>query len=148
MRIIACGNRDRGDDGAGILVCERLRTLGVSVEIQSGEAMALIESWNDADEVIVIDTVVTGARPGTVHLWDGAQLGLGTCSQPSTHGFGIAEAIQLLRTLNCIPRRLRIYGIEGREFGCGSIPSRDITFAVDQVVEEIRELAGVNAESS
>ena len=140
MRIIACGNRDRGDDAAGILVGERLRSLGVTVEIQNGEALALIESWSDADEVILVDTVVTGAHPGTLHRWYGTQARLHICSQPSSHGFGIAEAIQLSRTLNCLPHRLRIYGIEGREFGCGLSPSPEIALAVDKVVGEIRDL--------
>lgn len=152
MRIIACGNPDRADDAAGILVGERLRSLGIAVEIQNGEALALVESWSDADEVIIVDTVVTGARPGTVHLWDGTQARLDIRSQPSSHGFGIAEAIQLSRTLNCLPPRLRIYGIEGREFGCGLSPSPGIAIAVEKVVDEIRgfvrskkadELAGI-----
>ena len=140
MRIIACGNRDRGDDAAGILVGERLRSLGIPVEIQTGEALALLEAWSDANEVIVVDTVVTGAHPGMLHRWDGTELRLDIRSQPSSHGFGIAEAIQLSRTLNCLPHRLRIYGIEGHEFGCGLSPSPEIALAVEKVVEDIRDL--------
>ena len=71
MLIIGCGNRDRGDDGAGILVAERLRELGIEANTRSGEAVDLIEAWKSADDVIVVDAVVTGApvarcRHGTV----------------------------------------------------------------------------------
>ena len=43
MLIIGCGNRDRGDDAAGVLVAEGLRQLGMDVEIRRGEAAELIE---------------------------------------------------------------------------------------------------------
>lgn len=69
MLIIGCGNRQRSDDGAGILVAERLRELGIGADI--GEAADLIEAWKDADDVIVVDAVVTGAPVGTVQAWDG-----------------------------------------------------------------------------
>lgn len=140
MRIIACGNRDRSDDGAGILAGERLRSLGIDVDIMSGGTVALVEAWSGVDEVIIIDAVVTGSRPGTVHIWDGATLKPDAFSQPSSHGFGIAEAIGISRALNCLPRSLLIFGIEGREFGFGSVLSREIVPALETAVNEIRML--------
>ena len=73
MLIIGCGNRERSDDGAGILVAERLRELGIDAEMRTGEAADLIEAWKGADDVIVVDTVMTGAPVGTVQAWDGRQ---------------------------------------------------------------------------
>ena len=35
MLIIGCGNRTRGDDGAGVLVAERLRKLGIEAEMRT-----------------------------------------------------------------------------------------------------------------
>ncbi|HUK46903.1 MAG TPA: hydrogenase maturation protease [Terriglobales bacterium] len=145
MRIIACGNRNRSDDGAGLLVAERLRSFGIQVEVQSGEALDLIEAWRGADEVIVIDTVVTGARPGTLHIWDGAELQLPACSQPSSHGLGVAEAISLSRTLNYVPKRLQIFGIEGRNFNFGSTVSPQLLTTVEKLVDTIR--AGIATET-
>ena len=68
MLIIGCGNRQRSDDGAGILVAERLRDLGIEADMRTGEAVDLIEAWKGADDVIVVDTVVTGAPSGTVQV--------------------------------------------------------------------------------
>ena len=51
MLVIGCGNRDRSDDGAGVMVAERMRELGVKAEICTGESLALIEAWNGADAV-------------------------------------------------------------------------------------------------
>lgn len=137
MRIIGCGNRERMDDGAGVLVAERLRSLGVDAGIQSGEALALIEAWSGANDVIVVDTVVAGAPVGTVHLWDSEQPLPLPSSPASTHGLGVAEAIELARALGRLPRRLRVYGIEGRQFGFGSSLSPELTLTLEEVVQQI-----------
>src|SRR5579864_1331917 len=93
MLIIACGNRQWSDDGAGLLVADCLRELGIEADLRSGEGADLIEAWKDAEDVIIIDTVVTGAPVGTVQTWEGERLLLsGTTT--STHGFGALEAIQ------------------------------------------------------
>lgn len=140
MRIIGCGNPERMDDGAGVLVAQRLRALGVAAGIQSGEALALIEAWRGADDVIVVDTVVAGAPVGTVHLWD-SQQSLPLVSSPaSSHGLGVAEAIELARALGRLPQRLRVYGIEGVRFGFGSRLSPELCLAVEQVVQHLLTL--------
>ena len=36
MLVIGCGNLDRGDDGAGVRVAERLRKLGFDARILTG----------------------------------------------------------------------------------------------------------------
>src|ERR1039457_2451863 len=51
----------------------------------------------------------------------------------STHAFGVAEAVQLARVLERLPRRLLIYGIEGRRFDLGSAPSVEVVEASDRV---------------
>jgi hydrogenase maturation protease len=137
MRIICCGNRDRGDDGAALLVAERLRELGIDTQVQVGEPLALIEAWSAADEVIVVDAVVTGVSVGTVQVWD-EQLPSALISAPaSTHGLGAAEAIKLAQVLRRLPSRLRVYGIEGRHFAPGTDVSNEVQQAVERVVQKI-----------
>jgi hydrogenase maturation protease len=134
MRIIACGNRNRNDDGAALVVAERLRSLGVEVTVVSGEAASLIETWKDADDVIIIDTVVSGTSVGTVHLWDSEQSLPLSFAPASTHGLGVAEAIEFARTLGLLPARLRLYGIEGQDFGFGTNLSPELLPAIGKVV--------------
>jgi hydrogenase maturation protease len=141
MLIIGCGNRERADDGAGVMVAERLRALAVDADVRAGEASELIEAWSGAAEVIVIDCVVSGAAPGTVQVWDGRHPIAFDRSTGSTHGFGIGEAIELSRALGCLPARLRVYGIEGKRFEIGSEVSPEVERAVEEVVHRIvREL--------
>jgi len=137
MLVIGCGNRQRGDDAAGILAAERLRELGVPAQICGGEATALMETWNGANDVIVIDAVLTGARPGTLHIWDGSQALPSCFSVTSTHGLGVAEAIELARALGRLPARLRVWAIEGLQFDLGSDVSPPIRQATEQAALEI-----------
>jgi hydrogenase maturation protease len=142
MRIIGCGNRERSDDAAGVLVAERLRELGVEAETLTGEALALIEAWSGAHDVIVVDAVATGSPVGTVQVWEARPCLLPARSSTSTHGFGVAEAIELARTLDRLPQRLRVYGIEGRQFDPGSDVSPEVKCAVEEVARQIAVLAG------
>ena len=136
--IIGCGNLDRGDDAAGLLVAQRLRELGVEALELSGEGLSLIETWSGADEVILIDAVVTGSPPGKITIWDARQRGLvGDFFRCSTHAFGVAEAVELARILDRLPGRLLIYGIEGARFEMGSRPQPAVLKAVEQVAQEI-----------
>ena len=136
-RIICCGNRNRGDDAAGLLVGERLREMGICAEVYEGDPLAMIERWDSADDVIIVDAVVTGAAAGTVQLWDapmGASFG---SASSSTHGLGVGEAIRLAEMLGRLPRRLRVYGVEGTQFKVGAGVSHKVQHAVQDVAERI-----------
>jgi hydrogenase maturation protease len=135
MLIIGCGNRQRGDDAAGILVAQRLRELGIAAETNLGESADLLSAWNGADHVIIIDAVVSGAPVGTVHTWDGHEPIASISSRASTHSLGVAEAIELARVLNRLPQRLEVYGVEVRRCDPGS----DISPEVQQAVEELAQ---------
>jgi hydrogenase maturation protease len=137
MRIIGCGNLHRGDDAAGILAAERLLALGVEAAVCVGGFAQLMDMWHGSDDVIVIDAVVTGASGGTVHLWDASRPVPFAKSSASTHGMGIAEAIELSRALKRLPARLRIYGIEGQNFELGTAPLPEVVEAVEEVARRI-----------
>ncbi len=94
MRIIGCGTADRGDDAAGLLVVRRLRELGLDACEQSGEGLALIESWTGCDAAIIIDAVVTGRPLGSLTVWHASDAPVvADFCRCSTHAFGVAEAI-------------------------------------------------------
>src|SRR5580704_8351982 len=120
MLIVGCGNQDRSDDSAGPLVVRRLRELGIHAMELGGDGLALIDAWSGWADVIVIDAVMSGVRPGTITVWDARNaffpVGQFRCS---THAFGVAETIELARALGRLPGKLTVYGIEGIRFGCG-----------------------------
>ena len=121
--IIGVGNAYRGDDGVGLRIAQDIKKKSpdyVNVIEQSGEGISLMDSWKDADTVILIDAVHSGAQPGTIHRFD-----VHTQTIPakffhySTHAFGVAEAIELARALKQLPQNFIVYGIEGKCFEAG-----------------------------
>ncbi len=178
VRIVGCGNPDRGDDAAGLLVVRRLRELDVKAAEECSDVLSLIECWRSADDVTVVDAVLSGALAGTLTLWDvettltrlparensrgvlicrgvppwAPYLGQPTNEagaptegypyrseqyQTSTHGFGVAQAIELARALNQLPKHLRIYGIEGRQFEIGAPVSPEVLAAVECLAQKL-----------
>jgi hydrogenase maturation protease len=137
MRIIGCGNPNRMDDAAGVLVAERLRDMGIPAEIQSGGAFELVESWDADDDVVLVDAVSTGSPLGTVHLWQGTPPKVPIHSQLSSHGFGVGEAINLALLVGRLPKRLCVYGIEGAKFGYGEAVSPEVLNSVERVARQI-----------
>lgn len=140
--VIGCGNLDRGDDAAGLLVARRLREAGMDAREMAGEATALMAAWSGAGHVILVDAVVTGQEPGQILVWDARNQRVSREAFPcSTHNFGVADAIELGRILDRLPPKLTVYGIEGSRFEVGSEPSPEVLEAVERVAERIREEA-------
>lgn len=139
--IIGVGNPSRGDDAAGLLVAERLGPRlppGVTVRACSGEATSLMDAWAAAPAVILVDAVLSGAAPGTVHRLDAAAEPVpGSFLRCSTHSFGVADAIELGRALATLPQRLIIYGIEGQDFGHGTELSPPVAAALPRVAGRV-----------
>jgi hydrogenase maturation protease len=146
--LIGVGNEYRSDDAAGLLVARAVRAArsDYAVREESGEGAALMEAWQGADRVILCDAVSSGAAPGTIH-----QLEAHAAPIPSdffhysTHAFSVAEAVELARVLGRLPRRLRIYGIEGVDWAAGQDLSPAVEAAIPAVVGRI--LADLAAEN-
>jgi hydrogenase maturation protease len=139
-RIIGCGNLDRGDDAAGLLVARRLRALGIEAEEQSGESFSLLECWQGFETVVVVDAICSDRAPGELRIWDACATPLPRAElQCSTHAFGLYEAVELARTLDQLPHKLLIYGIEGKHFAPGAQPSGEVEKAVELVAQQIGE---------
>ena len=137
MKVIGCGNPDRGDDQAGLLVSEQLRKYGVQAEIHLGDPLSLLEKWRSDDDVILVDAMMTGAPVGSVRTWDDRLPRLSAHLEISSHGFDIGKAIELARALKKLPARLRIYGIEGRRFERGAKISTEVGQAVETLARQI-----------
>jgi len=139
--VIGLGNEYRRDDAVGLVVARRLREAApesVLVLEETGEGASLLESWQDADTVILIDAVQSGAAPGTVHRLDArAQPIAKKFFRFSTHAFGLAEAVELARALGRLPPRLIVYGVEGKSFEAGLGLSPEVEAAALVVAERV-----------
>jgi hydrogenase maturation protease len=138
MLIIGLGNPDRGDDAAGILVARRLAERGIETVQHRGGTLDLIEIWETVGCAVVVDAVLSGAAPGTVHIWDALIPELrNDMFRSSTHALGLADAVHLARALDRLPKKLTIYGIEAAHFIAGTPPSPEVLAGVERTVEHI-----------
>ena len=140
------GNPWRRDDAAGLAVARRLRgTLpaGVQVIEREGEPSGLIDAWDGADALWLVDAVSSGAAPGTVRRLDASTEELpAELFRASTHHLGLAEAVELARALGRLPAQVVFYGIEGASFDVGEQLTPEVEAAVTRVAELLREEVG------
>ena len=115
---------------------------------REGEPLDLIEEWAGADRAIVVDAVSSGAEPGTIHRLDAAEGPLpAVLFRGSTHALGVAEAVELGRSLGRLPETLLVFGIEGGSFGAGAGLTPAVERAVTALAAELRELLRRSAEN-
>ncbi|MBI3585927.1 MAG: hydrogenase maturation protease [Ignavibacteriales bacterium] len=131
------GTEYRRDDRIGLVVARNIKSLqlpNVTVVEELGEGVALMAAWAQAENVIIIDAVSSGAVSGTIFRIDAnAEQIPSKFFHYSTHEFGVAEAGGLARVLHATPTRLILYGIEGADFGWGT----EISPEVEKVSEEV-----------
>ncbi|PWB84436.1 MAG: hydrogenase maturation protease [Methylocystaceae bacterium] len=140
--VIGVGNADRGDDGAGRRVASLLSEqapIGVEIIEHDGEATSLLSSFEGAAEAFLIDACASGAPPGTVRRFDVTAAPLPRREfGGTTHGFGLAAAIELARALGRLPPSCIVYAIEGESFEFGAPLSPSVEAAVAEVARGLK----------
>jgi len=147
--VIGIGNAYRSDDGVGLVAARRLKNQGsrsFRVLEHSGEGADLMNCWEGADAVILVDAVQSGSKPGTLHRWNASRRPLPARTfRGSSHAFSLVAAVELARVLRRLPQHLIVYGVEGRDFRAGTGLSFEAEEAVGDVVERVlREVRQVS----
>lgn len=160
--MIAVGNEWRGDDAAAWValraledrLCERGakvvakspgRTCVVSAHLRLSlhwmrpDATELLEVWRGKSWVVILDAAVGRSGAGEIHHWnDLARTNWGS-AELSSHGLGLATALSLAEPLGCLPERLEVYAIEGREFGFGRGLSAEVEEALQRLATQLAD---------
>jgi hydrogenase maturation protease len=141
--VIGVGNALRHDDAAGLEIARRLRKrardAGIAVYEQESETLALLEMWQDADAVVLVDAIRGGGSPGTIRRFDAtsAPVPVRLHGSSSTHAVGVGEAIELARVLHRLPRRIVLFGVEGRCFDAGRGLSEEVEAIAGQLADMV-----------
>lgn len=122
--LIGVGALYRSDDRVGLLIARHFNDrmiAGLDVVEHHGEGTGLMELWDDEAHVIVVDAAQSGtAPPGTLHEFDVIANPLpASFLHYSSHLFGLAEAVELSRTMSSLPETFQVYAIEGEDFSHG-----------------------------
>ena len=106
-----------------------------------GEPTALIDPWSGKRLAIVVDAIAGEGPPGTVRCFDATASELpSSFAGRSTHAFTVAQAIELARSLDRLPARLLVVGIEGASFEAGAAPGEPVAEAVEPAARKVLEL--------
>jgi len=135
-RVIGVGNRDRGDDGAGLALARRLKERAPAADVRecARGGFELLELWRGAEQVVVVDAARAGGRPGAVRRFEAQRTPLPAgLASGSSHGAGVAEAIELARSLGELPGRVVVYAVEARGFRHGAALSPPVRRAVERL---------------
>ena len=105
VRVIGVGNALRGDDGAGPAVARALVGRGVDALEHAGDGVSLIDRWDGAGRVVLVDAMSAGLVPGTVRVFEAGlePLPAGGFVR-STHRLGVAEGIDPARAAQRVPK--------------------------------------------
>jgi hydrogenase maturation protease len=144
--VIGVGNPHRGDDGAGRAVARRLKSLArqaFDIEEANGEAASLLSLFQGRDMVVLVDACQSGEPSGSVQRFDVSRAPLpSTVRAISSHGFGVADAIELARSLGELPSKIVVIAIECQSFEHGTVLTPDVERAVDIAIAAVHSIVG------
>jgi len=148
--IIGCGNPLMGDDGAGNRVVEKLREFQlpeyVEIEDVGVGGLGIIELLLDRKKIIVVDTVRTGAPPGTLHVLRRDELPSANFFMISPHDIGLLETLELAEKVfpERVTKNILVIGIEaGVVTEYTDIVSEEVRRAIDEAVQIVLQELGI-----
>jgi len=137
--VVGVGSSLRSDDVAGIRIAERVRGLALpdvhavightAPENVTGEIRAFAPS-----HVLFVDAADFGAAPGSVRLFESADIGGMTSSTHTLPLHVIAD--YLTQELDC---RIVFLGLQPKSVEFGDAVSNEVAAAIEETVEAIAE---------
>ncbi len=149
--VLGVGNSILSDDTIGLVVTRRLEErFGSREDADFGyneeAGFTLLEESLGYDRLVIVDSILTGAEPGSIHRIGLSDLGRSIHSN-SPHGLNLATVLALGRSQGMdVPDDVAIYAIEVVDtltFGEELTP--ELAARVDAIVDEIaNEVFGGN----
>jgi len=133
-----------GDDGLGLCALERLRASGPfdpEPEWVDGGTwgMNLLPTIEGAEQLLLIDAIRTGGRPGELVLLEREALPRGLGIKLSPHQIDLQEVLAIAELRGRLPEKAVAIGLEPAivELGCGLSPTLEAN--LDSLLEAARQ---------
>lgn len=147
LLIVGFGNPLAADDGAGPAVVARLQATplpaGVRCEDGGSDSLRLPSLWQGEDEVWLVDAVVRGAPPGSVHRLEHDQVLAVAQHHATVHHLSLPESLRWIAIAypEMAQVRYRFWGIEVSHVHLQQGLTPAVASAVERVVFEILDSA-------
>ncbi len=141
--LVGIGNEFRSDDALGILIARELRRRHLGeiqiVEVE-GNFPSLLDVWDGADNLLIVDAVCGAGPPGSVVRFDVSHSRIPANLFPAgSHGFGVAEAVEIARELRRLPPTVLFYGIVAECVETGQGLSDRVLKSIPDLLQMIEE---------
>ena len=138
IRVLGLGNEILADDAFGIVAArevERLYPRQAEVRCSSAAGFNLLDDLLGAARLVVLDTIVTGAVPGTIHVCSADRFEAAPGIAP--HFLGLFEVLDVARRLDLrVPRETTVIAVEASDCATlGGAMHPDVRSAITAVVE-------------
>ena len=149
IAVIACGNANRSDDGAGLEVLRALKARGVnegSPEVRLLDAgtdgMAVMFAARGCRSLILVDACRSGSEPGAIFEVPGTELAQAYEPSLNLHDFRFDHALHAGRMIfrEDFPSDVVVFLIEAEAVGFGIGLSTPVGAAIDKVANRIEAL--------
>lgn len=142
--VLGLGNTLLTDEQVGVRVAEqvggdpRAAELGIRAIDGGTMGLTLLVEMEDAGAMVVIDAAALDAAPGTVRLFEGAQMDhfLRTRGR-NPHDIGLDDVLDGLRLRGAVPNNRALVGIQPAALGVGEHMTPDVAASVQEAVEQV-----------
>ena len=143
--IVGFGNPLMADDGAGpaLVAALRSRPLPPAVRVEDGgsDATRLAGLWRGEDEIWLVDAVIAGAPPGTVHRRNHDEVLAVPQRHATAHALSLPESLRWLAVAypEMAAVRYRLWGIEAARVELVEGLSPEVARAVAALADELAQ---------
>lgn len=134
--VLALGSALHRDDGAALAAARSLRG-ELDVVLAGRPGPGLLELLDPATPTLVLDAV-RGVEPGAIVELELDEVARHASVRTSSHGLGVAEALQLARSLGRPLPPGRFLGLGGERFDAGEGLTPRVAERLDAYVASIR----------
>jgi hydrogenase maturation protease len=142
--VLGAGNPLMGDDGLGIEVLEAITTKWLEAPdmrfLDGGIwGMRLLPHIEEADRLLVIDAMRTGATPGTLVRLEREEIPRHLRTKISPHQIDLSEVFAVAELRGTFPREAVVLGIEPAEIDTYLEISREVIVSVPSLITAVEE---------
>ena len=147
LLILGLGNVLCGDDGLGAVAIARIRARyeipeGMSVLDGGTLGLSLLPHLEDAEKVILVDSIRAEAPPGSFVRLEGEEVGPAVAGRLSVHQVGVADLLDAARWRGKLPEELVLLGLVPESLEVGLTRSARVEAGLPGLVDRVVEEAG------
>ncbi|WP_407186864.1 hydrogenase maturation protease [Bradyrhizobium centrosematis] len=148
IAVVACGNPNRSDDGAGLAVLKLLKTRsfvqepGVRLLDAGTDGMATMFAARGCRTLIIVDACRSGSSPGAIFQVPGSELTERYEPGLNLHDFRWDHALFAGKAIfrEAFPDDVVVFLIEAQQLDLGLSLSKPVSWAVSKVADRIEDL--------